>query len=277
LKEFCKNILKKIGLYHFLQANYRQFLFSIKKNISRIKYAQFKGAGFECNCCGALYSKFIPDHPSAENAAAIVNNNVIAGYGENILCPNCLSTARERLIIGLLQREIKIENKKILHFSPEKNIYQFLKKKNEIITADIQPLFYKKIDGSIKTEDATALSFNDNSFDVVIGNHIMEHIPDDIKAMKEMYRVLQPGGRAILQIPYSTAIFKTIEIPDINDPEKQSELFGQKDHVRIYKLQDYITRLEESGFKVKEILYEEMTVLYKYAIQPNEVFLSILK
>ncbi|MGF2413809.1 MAG: hypothetical protein ACQUYJ_15865, partial [Ferruginibacter sp.] len=123
MKELLKNILKKLGLYHFLQGNYRQLLVAVKGISSQVKYAKFKGTGFECNCCGAMYSQFIPDYPSAENAHAISANEVVAGYGENILCPSCLSTARERLIIALLKDNIKLTGKKILHFSPEKKIY----------------------------------------------------------------------------------------------------------------------------------------------------------
>ncbi len=277
MKENLKNILKKLGLYYFLQGNYRNILSKAKRINYKIQYAKYKGKGFECNCCGATYSKFVPDYPSAENANAINANEVIAGYGENILCPACLSTARERLIIALLKSEIKISKKKILHFSPEKNIYNFIKQHNGVVTADIEPLFYKIIDGKIKNEDATRLSFADDNFDVIIGNHILEHIPDDKKAIQEMYRVLKPGGIAILQVPYSTKILNTLETPEINDPEKQSALYGQKDHVRIYQLQDYINRLQRAGFKVEVIDYSNMNAYYKNAIQPNEVFLSILK
>ncbi|NOT90141.1 methyltransferase domain-containing protein [Ferruginibacter sp.] len=277
MKELLKNILKKLGLYHFLQGNYRQLLVAVKGISSQVKYAKFKGTGFECNCCGAMYSQFIPDYPSAENAHAISANEVVAGYGENILCPSCLSTARERLIIALLKDNIKLTGKKILHFSPEKKIYNFIKSSNEVITADIQPLFYKNIDSKIKNEDATHLSFSDNNFDVVIGNHIMEHIPNDAKALKEIYRVLKPGGRAILQVPYSTKITNTLEEPGINDPQKQSTLFGQKDHVRIYQMQDYISRLQYCGFKVSLMEYKDLSMYYKNAIQLNEAFLSILK
>ncbi len=277
MKAAAKNILKKLGLYYFLQGNYRNFLLNVKRLNCKIQYSKFKGKGFECNCCGETYSKFVADYPAAENAYAINVNEVIAGYGENILCPACLSTARERLIIALLKNQIKISGKKILHFSPEKNIYNFIKQHNEVITADIEPLFYKIIDSKIKNEDATSLSFADNSFDVIIGNHILEHIPNDAKAMQEMYRVLKPGGRAILQVPYSTKILNTLETPEINDPAQQSALYAQKDHVRIYQLHNYISRLQTAGFKVVVIDYKNLSAYYKNAIQPNEVFLSILK
>ena len=277
VKAYFKNILKSLGIYYFLQGNYRQLLFTVKKYLCTLKYAKFKGAGFTCNRCAAVYSKFVPEYPSAKNAYAINSNEVIAGYGQNILCPSCLSTARERLIIALLKEEVKIIEKKILHFSPEKNIYNFLKINNQVITADIAPMFYKTVDKGIKNEDATHLSFADNSFDVVIGNHILEHIPNDTKAMEEIYRVLKPAGRAILQVPFSEKNSITIEEPGINEPEKQSALFGQKDHVRIYSLNNYVNRLKQAGFDVEVIPYTSLQGYYNFAIQNKECFINIFK
>jgi SAM-dependent methyltransferase len=277
LKALVKNILKNPGLYYFLQGSYRQLLLKKKKIFCSIKYAKWKGSGFTCNCCGESYSKFVPDYPSAENKNAIAVNHVIAGYGTNILCPACLSTARERLIMALFKNEFTLTGKYILHLSPEKILYEYLKINNTVITADIEPLLYKNIDAHIKQQDATRLSYSNDSFDVVIGNHIMEHIPEDTKAIAEIYRILKPGGRAILQVPYSTAIPDTIEAPDMQDPKKQAALFGQKDHVRIYQLQDYINRIQQAGFKVRVIGYDDLAAYYKNAIQEKESFLSILK
>ncbi len=277
LKAIIKNILKNLGLYYFLQGRYRQCLFWIKKMYCRIKYAKYRGSGFTCNCCGESYRKFVPDNPTDENKNAIALNQVIAGYGTNILCPACLSTARERLIMALLINEFKPTGNYILQLSPERNLFRFLKKNNNVVTADIEPLLYKSIDAQVQHEDATCLSFSNNSFDVVVGNHIMEHIPDDRKAISEIYRILKPGGRAILQVPYSTTIANTFESPDLADPQKQSALFGQKDHVRIYRLQDYINRIKQAGFKVSVIEYNDLAVYHKNAIQDKEVFISIVK
>jgi SAM-dependent methyltransferase len=277
VKEFFKRILKSLRLYHFLQGGFRQMLFRVKRFFSRINYAKYKGTGFTCNCCCATYSRFIADHPSRQNANAINANHVIAGYGENILCPACLSTARERLIIAILENQPALNRKKILHFSPEKNIYNYLKERNDVITADLEPLFYTRIDSDIKKEDATGLSFPDHHFEMVIANHILEHIPDDKRAMTELCRVLKPGGQAILQVPYSTTIAATLEEPGTNDPKRQSALFGQKDHVRIYQLEDYLQRLRSCGFTVSMMAYEELSPFYRYAIQENEVFIRIGK
>ena len=177
----------------------------------------------------------------------------------------------------MLQHHINIDNKKILHLSPEKNIYQYLITKSQVVTADLVPGFYKNIDKQIKTEDATAFSFADQSFDLVIANHVLEHISDDLKAMSEIFRVLKKGGVAILQVPYSETITETIEELTIDNPKKQSDLFGQKDHVRIYQLNDYISRLGQSGFIVSKISYKELSAFHQHAIQVDEAFLDIKK
>ncbi len=90
----------------------------------------------------------------------------------------------------------------------------------------------------------------------------------------EIYRALKPGGHAILQVPYSETIGVTSETADINDPALQSTLYGQKDHVRIYLLTDYIERLKNAGFNVQVIDYKELHDYYINAIQPGESFLK---
>lgn len=269
--------MKHAGLYHPLQSRYRELLFSrqIKKN--RKDYLEYKGRGFSCNVCGEHYEKFVPFYPENENEKPLRDNAVIAGYGENIFCPNCMSTARERLIIGIIKDEYALTGKKILHLSPEKNIYNLIRKEAEVVTADMEPGFYKKIHMDIQQEDITRLSFDNHSFDMVIGNHIMEHIPSDKQAMRELFRVLKPGGLAILQIPFSGKNTSTIETPSINDPKQQSKLYGQKDHVRIYVLKDYVERLRSAGFKIAIRPYSQLQQYYIHAIQEGECFLEICK
>ncbi|AEW00984.1 Methyltransferase type 11 [Niastella koreensis GR20-10] len=250
----------------------------VQRTRLRLQYRPYKGRGFTCNCCGKQYEKFAPRYPAAEDKQALDKHHVIAGYGEEELCPWCLSTSRERLVIGLLATQIPVAGKRILHLSPEPKVFAFLKQQQAVITStDITPGFYQKIDKHIQYADATQLPFPDNAFDLVIGNHIMEHIPNDRLAMREIYRVLQPGGRAILQVPFSESISNTLEVPDINDPKQQSALFGQKDHVRIYALKDYLQRLRDAGFTVNYQLYGSFIAYFQYAIQPLEGFIHITK
>jgi SAM-dependent methyltransferase len=276
MKEFLKSILKAVGCYYPLQGYYRRKLFKIKSKKIYREYKQYKGEGFVCNICGTSYRKFAPDYPKEQNKAAIEKYKMIAGYGENVFCPSCMSRARERLVVAMLA-EVDLFGKKVLHFSPEKNVLAWIQHQTQPVTVDLFPEFYEYLDKNIQKADATQLSFADDSFDLVIGNHIMEHIPDDRKAMKEIYRVLKPGGQAILQVPFSTDITTTIEEPGINDPKRQSALFGQQDHVRIYQLEDYLDRLRKTGFKVDYLPYELLSHLHINAIQPGEGFIMIRK
>jgi len=126
--------------------------------------------------------------------------------------------------------------------------------------------------------DITDIQYVDNTFDAILCNHVLEHIPDDKKAMKELSRVLKPNGWAILQVPLDPNLDKTFEDPSVTSPEERKRVFGQKDHVRIYG-KDYKDRLEEAGFDVKvdnfvEELNEETVDKYGLRRDHNVYFCS---
>lgn len=97
--------------------------------------------------------------------------------------------------------------------------------------------------------DVTEISLPDASLDAIVCNHVLEHIPDDRRALSEFFRVLRPQGWAILQVPISLSLVHSIEDATANTPSKRFSIFGQEDHVRIYG-RDYLDRLEQSGFTV---------------------------
>ena len=175
------------------------------------------------------------------------------GYGntrENVLSPSTLSLERHRLLWLYLKNETDFftKKRKVLHFAPEQAFYKRFKKlKNlDYTTTDLNsPL------ADIKA-DICDLPFEDDAYDFIFCNHVLEHIPDDTKAMQELYRVLRPGGLAILQIPQDLNREKTFEDNTITDPKKRAEIFGQYDHVRVYG-RDYFEKLRKIGFKVQEI------------------------
>lgn len=270
MKGFLKLILKQLKVYHPLQSSYRGTINFFRNKKYQIKYARYKGKGFICNVCGCMYEKFVPEYPGVNIADAINKHDVIAGFGENVFCPNCMSKNRERLLIAALQDIKKIENKTVLLFSPEKHLYHFLKRTAIVTTVDIEPEFYRPIDPLIQYADATRLQFAAESFDVVIANHVLEHIPEDLAAMKELHRVLKKGGFAILQVPFSLNLPTTIEDPNIKNAALQERLFGQNDHVRIYSLNDYLTRLEKAGFTMELINTERLEQFAIHAIQDRE-------
>jgi ubiquinone/menaquinone biosynthesis C-methylase UbiE len=144
------------------------------------------------------------------------------------------------------------KNLKVLHFAPEQAFYsRFRKLKNlDYTTTDLNsPL------ADVKA-DICNLPFENNSFDVILCNHVLEHIPDDTKAMSEIYRILKPGGWAVLQIPQDLSRKKTFEDNSIIDPVERTKIFGQYDHVRVYGL-DLFDKLKQIGFDVKPITYTE--------------------
>ena len=108
--------------------------------------------------------------------------------------------------------------------------------------------------------DICNLPFQDNEFNFIICNHVLEHIPDDTKAMQEIYRVLAPGGTAILQVPYKADLEKTFEDNSITDPKERAKIFGQYDHVRVYGM-DYFAKLEQIGFVVTAADYTKQVSL----------------
>lgn len=177
------------------------------------------------------------------------------GYGtqrNNVLSPSTLSLERHRLLWLYLKNETDFftTKKRVLHFAPEQAFYKrFRKMKNlDYVTTDLNsPL------ADVKA-DICNLPFDDNEFDIILCNHVLEHIPDDTKAMQELYRVLKPGGFGIFQIPQDLNRENTFEDNAITDKKERAKIFGQYDHVRIYG-RDYFDKLRSIGFKVKEVDY----------------------
>ncbi|WP_026043759.1 class I SAM-dependent methyltransferase [Treponema primitia] len=163
-------------------------------------------------------------------------------------CIFCGSRERHRLLWLFLQRKTNLftsecKNKKMLHIAPEKyfkNKFRLLLGEN-YITADL----YKS--SAMVKMDITNIEYPEKSFDIIVCNHVLEHVLDDIKAIKEFFRVLKDDGWAILLVPITSE--KTIEDPLIVSPQERFRIFGQKDHVRRYG-KDYIERLRSAGFQV---------------------------
>ena len=212
----------------------------------------------------------------------------------NVLSPSTLSLERHRLLWLYLNEEtdffkselvsdssftntkrIKLRDAetnsalKVLHFAPEQAFYKlFRNQKNlDYITTDLfSPL------ADVKA-DICNLPFEDNQYDVILCNHVLEHIPDDTKAMQELYRVLKPGGMAILQIPQDLSRATTFADDSITDQKERAKIFGQYDHVRIYG-RDYFDKLRSIGFKVIEEDYTNKIapeLVEKYCLAKGEI------
>jgi predicted SAM-dependent methyltransferase len=159
--------------------------------------------------------------------------------------------------------------KKVLHFAPEQAFYQlFRNQKNlDYTTTDLlSPL------ADVKA-DICHLPFEDNAYDVILCNHVLEHIPDDTKAMQELYRVLKPGGMGIFQIPQDLQRATTFSDDTITDQKERAAIFGQYDHVRIYG-RDYFDKLRSIGFEVNEVDYTKTLtpeLVDKYCLAQGEI------
>ena len=179
------------------------------------------------------------------------------GYGNerhNALSPGTLSLERHRALYLYLSRKTDIftRNLKMLHVAPERSLGNIFKKKSNIdyVSADLLSPW------AMVHFDAHAIPYPDNTFDVVIANHLLEHVQDDIRVMSEFYRVMKPGGFGIFQVPLNETIPHTEDDPFINNEEEQHRRFGQKDHVRQYG-KDYFERLASVGFKVHNLHLDE--------------------
>jgi SAM-dependent methyltransferase len=199
----------------------------------------YSGNQVECPICKAHYRLFMP-------------------YGRlnprpNALCPNCLSLERHRLIWLYLKEKTQffVKPHQILHIAPEVCFMRELEKihGDQYITADIEsPLAKVKM-------DIHQIPFGENTFDVVLCNHVLEHVRDDIQALSEIRRVLKPGGFAILQVPFFNPVqAETFEDNSITDPRDRERIFGQNDHVRKYGL-DYANRIRQAGLDVNVDLF----------------------
>jgi predicted SAM-dependent methyltransferase len=202
------------------------------------------------------------------------------GYGNqrnNVLSPSTLSLERHRLLWLYLKNETDFftADKKVLHFAPEQAFYKRFKKMPnlEYTTTDLNsPL------ADVKA-DICNLPFDDNKYDIILCNHVLEHIPDDTKAMKELYRVLKPNGMAILQIPQDLTREVTFEDDAIIDKKERARIFGQYDHVRVYG-RDYFNKLKSIGFNVDEVNYTSEFSdidIEKYCLAKGEIIPVVYK
>lgn len=216
-----------------------------------------RGKKYEDPIDGKTFRKFLP-----------------YGYGSpraNVLSPSTLSLERHRLLWLYLTRETDFFSKplKVLHVAPEQAFYKRFKNQKNLtyITTDLySPL------ADVKA-DLCALPFEDDNFDVIFCNHVLEHIPDDAQAMRELYRVMKKGGWGIFQVPQDINRAHTFEDDTITDPAERTRIFGQYDHVRVYGL-DYFDRLRQVGFEVEEITYSTHFTaeeIERYRIVPQEI------
>ncbi len=237
----------------------------------------YRGNTYSCPICEHDYRQFFDGGFDTEGNSKY--QIIGSGRRKNIICPGCASTDRERLILLCLKnKDLKLwPAESILHVAPEPALSSRLKKWQKengghyLAGAKYHEGFYYGND--LQLIDLLKLKFGDNQFDLLICNHVLEHIEDDLKAMGELHRVLRPGGKAILQVPWSPILETTYEDASIVDPKEREKHFGQFDHVRVYG-KDYTDRLKKAGFTVEvieiSILSLDKTHYIRYGLNPLE-------
>ncbi len=252
----------------------RQFGLYARQTYYQLRKIYFAGQPYHCPFCQKSYRVFFDggfDLP-------VINEMQIIGSGRRkaTICPGCGSNDRERLLYLYFENQTNITSEtKILHIAPEPSLSKFLQKKaKQNYTAGVkyfEGFYYAK---NTLLLDLLDLPFDDGQFDLVVCNHVLEHIPEDGKAMKEIFRVLKMNGKAILQVPWSPLLEKTYEDANITSAKDRERYFGQFDHVRIYG-KDYPDKLKEVGFHVDIFEPKELNmkdnVARQYAINEKEI------
>jgi SAM-dependent methyltransferase len=236
----------------------RTFLIRVSYLFRKFSQFAYRGNSVECPVCGSQYRKFL-------------------SYGyhvtrRNALCPKCLSLERHRLVWLYLKEKTGFftQPMKVLHVAPEQPFLErFRKLENlEYITADLEsPIADYKC-------DVQALPFKEDDFDMVICNHVLEHVDDDTRAMSEILRVLKPGGQAILLVPLEFSLEKTLEDQSVTSSRERTKQYKQYDHKRLYGL-DYPDRLRKVGYQIPEnnFLDEISQEMKKHFALPEKEFM----
>ncbi len=162
------------------------------------------------------------------------------------LCPHCGSLPRTRRLWNLLEHQVP--GKKVLHFSPSPSLRSKIQK---LSTVDYVTTDYEGEFEAMKRLNIEGIDEPDHSYDIVICYHILEHIPDDIQAMRELYRITKTGGKCYIQTPFKEG--DIYENPEILSPANREIHFGQSDHVRIYSVEGLVRRLETVGFEIEVV------------------------
>lgn len=244
----------------------------------KIMALYYKGDKYTCPYCKKSFRKMLA---GGFDLPVIKEKNIIGGgYRKNLVCPRCYSTDRDRLIYWYFKNktDIFVKKSKLLHIAPEGCLKALLSSHENIdyftgdkFTKGYDAYYY---DRDVIQLDVKNIPYKDNEFDIIICNHVLEHIKDGKKALSEIYRVLKPNAWAMLQVPISSKLDKTFQDDNINTPEDREKYYGQFDHVKIYG-KDYIEILEDAGFKVKLYkplgdIFDSADEMKKYSVNPEE-------
>lgn len=232
-----------------------------------------------CNLCDRIVPSFLPYRIGAASLSPILGDLDMVGSDlERFACPYCGSTDRERHLLAYIQSSglLALSGKHVLHFAPEKNLRMRIKDAGpaEYVQGDLFP-----VEAQITRVDITAMQFPDAQFDLLIANHVLEHVQDDITALREIVRVLKPGGHAILQTPYAARLEHSLSLPQISSDAARLALYGQEDHVRLYGA-DIFERITHAGLLPRVQAHNDLLAdidAYRYGMNSREPFMHWVK
>ena len=211
-----------------------------------------------CPICGMSGRAFTP-LPQAHREQALKYGYPYMGKGETISletygCPQCNASDRERLYAHWLQIWIDAailgRNIRVIHFAPEHMLSTYIQQLKLFEQYETADLMMENV--THRHVDLMQLPFAANTYDFLLCSHVLEHVPDDAKALQELYRILKPGGAGLIMAPIIPELPMTIEDPAETSAEVRWRRFGQDDHVRLYAHDDYVRRIENAGFAVKQ-------------------------
>ncbi len=253
-------------LYKFLLNKLpRPLLIRLSYPFKKVAPLLYKGDNVECPVCERSFRKFL-------------SYGSDVAHRENVLCPYDLTLERHRLMWLYLKNHSDFftkENLKVLHIAPEQCFHKTFKNQKNLdyLTGDlVSPIADMHF-------DLHDIPLEDNQFEVIFCNHVMEHVKDAIKCMSELYRVMKPGGWGIMQVPQDLNRAETYEDWSITSPEEREKHFWQKDHVRLFG-RDYPDWLRKAGFTVTEFdkdAHYAKELQERYRLGENEMLYIVSK
>lgn len=229
----------------------KKAIFIIEPYLRSIWSLNYRGSKHECTICKTALKKwiFLPN--------------------QDKICPNCGSLSRDRRLWQLIEENYLKNGIEVLDFSPSRSLYRKWKK---------QTVTYKATDlsGDFISDnqyDITAIPEDDNIFDLIVCYHVLEHVIDDLSAMKELYRTLKPTGTLFVQTPFKEG--EIYEDYSITSEKERLLHFEQEDHVRIYSVEGLKNRLTQSGFEVEINQYIDKDIIH--GLTKNEIVLIMKK
>lgn len=258
---------------------------SIRKASDRVLnkfFPDYLGENFICPICQTGLSRFLPlsfyflrELDKNQYVHSIFQSETL--NIENYSCPKCGASDRDRLY-AIYFEEIIEKNRqyKLLDFAPSASLQNFIKSFSNIKYRSAD-LFMENVDDKVDISDMQI--YPDESFDIFLCSHVLEHIPDDRKAMRELYRILDAHGWGIAMVPICLSLEEVHEDSTITDEGLRWKYFGQNDHLRMYSKQDFIERLESAGFIVEQfgIDYFGEKVFLLNGIHPRSVLYIVHK